>query len=270
MKIYSKYLVLAIVMGILQTLFYSRTNVPILFSDLIFVLSFYKPIFYITAIMEMVAKLIPAFLFQIIYGTYIYRHFCSAGIYFFSRCSNRRKWFLKEALKLYGYSVLYLFTMTSASTAFCLINFEVHFDKGSLYLVICFLIIYSLWYYIAALSINIIAIVAGSQYSFVIIAGVQLILTLMLTIFDTWMPFENNVPMNKIILQLNPISHLVISWHSSKLAYINKLINTWNINFSFNISFAYLGLIALISTVVGINIINNKQFIITNNETGGI
>ena len=43
----------------------------------------------------------PLFVFQVIFATYIYKHFCSASIYFFSRNANRINWFLREVVKIY-------------------------------------------------------------------------------------------------------------------------------------------------------------------------
>lgn len=44
---------------------------------------------------------IPIFVFQILFATNIYKHFCSASIYFFSRNANRIKWYLKEVTNIY-------------------------------------------------------------------------------------------------------------------------------------------------------------------------
>lgn len=270
MKVYFKYLLFAMFYGIFQTLPYLRIGETVVFSDIIFGLSFNKPMFDILYIMDMIMELIPIFLFQILYGTYIYRHFCSASVFYFTRCTNRCKWFLKESIKLYGYIILYLCTLVLSSTFFCTINFGVEFDEGSIHLLCYFLIIFSIWYYITAIIINIIAIMIGSHYSFAIVASVQVLLLLILNIFDTNLPFEENLAVNSHLLKMNPISHLVISWHSSSIPYVNNLINTWNIQFSYFSSIAYLGMIAVIVTIIGGTIINNKQLLVLNRETGGV
>jgi hypothetical protein len=270
MKVYFKYLLFAMFYGIFQTLPYLRVSKTVLFSDIIFGLSFNKPIFHILSIMNMIMDFIPIFLFQILYGTYIYRHFCSASVFYFTRCTNRWSWFLKESIKLYGYIILYLCTLVLSSIVFCMINFGVEFDKGSIHLLCYFFIIFSIWYYITAIIINIIAIMIGSHYSFGIVASVQLLLLLSLDIFENYLPFEENLVANNHLLKINPIAHLVISWHSSSIPYVNNLINTWNIQFSYFSSFAYLGVIAVIITIIGGTIINNKQILVLNRETGGV
>ncbi|OYP33064.1 hypothetical protein CG709_06525 [Lachnotalea glycerini] len=133
-----------------------------------------------------------------------------------------------------------------------------------------FLIIFSVWFYITTISINIISILIGSHYSVAVVLSIQLILVLLLNVFDTCIPFENNLAINIILLKINPISHLVISWHSSKIPYVNKLINLLDINFVYDSSIVYLGLLGVIITMVGCIIINNKQIIYFNRETGGL
>ncbi|MGB8455030.1 MAG: hypothetical protein WCD89_22205 [Anaerocolumna sp.] len=270
MKLYAKYFILAIFWGILQTLFYFRESKIVLFSDIMFVSSFYKPFFFITSIIDMCMNYIPLFLLQIIYGTYIYRHFCITSVYFFSRCANRQVWFIKEAIKLYGYIVVYLLLMIVSGTLFCMVNFRVYFDEGSNYLLFYYMLIFSLWLYITTISINLIAMFIGSNNSTGIIIGVQIILLLLLDVFDSLIPFDNNKIENGRLLELNPISHLVMSWHSSRILSVNQLANILNIDFNFYNSIKYMGTLAIILTIAGCIIIQRVQFIAINKETGGV
>lgn len=254
----------------IQTLFYFRNSKIVLFSDIMFVWSFYKPFFFITSIIDMFMNYIPLLLLQILYGTYIYRHFCSTSVYFFSRCANRQVWFIKEAIKLYFYIVVYLFLMIASGTLFCMVNFGVYFDEGSIYLLFYYILIFSLWLYITTISINLMAIFIGSNNSTGIIIGMQIILLLLLDIFDSWIPFDNNKIVNGSLLELNPISHLVMSWHSSKIFSVNQLINILSIDFSFINSIKYMGTLAIILTITGCVIIQRTQIIAINKETGGV
>ena len=58
-------------------------------------------------ITELLPRYLPLLLFQIFYGTMIYRHFCTASVYFSSRKTNRVKWFLPECAKLWFYAIAY-------------------------------------------------------------------------------------------------------------------------------------------------------------------
>lgn len=270
MKLYAKYFVFSIIWGIIQTMFYFRTDQVVLFSDIMFVFSFYKPSFFITSIIDMVMNYIPLLFIQILYGTYIYRHFCSTSIYFFSRCANRQVWLLKEAIKLYYYIVIYLFCMVASGTLFCMLNFGVYFDEGSIYLLFYYMLIFSLWLYITTLSVNLIAVFIGSSNSASIMIGIQIILLLLLGIFDTWIPIDTNKMTAGSLLKLNPISHLVLSWHNSRIFSVNRLVNILNINFTFHNSMIYMGTLAIILTLIGGVIIQKMQIITINKETGAV
>lgn len=52
-------------------------------------------------------KMAPYFLFELYIGVYLYRHFCTASVYVFSRTIHRTRWYIKECLKICGAGILY-------------------------------------------------------------------------------------------------------------------------------------------------------------------
>lgn len=115
-----------------------------------------------------------------------------------------------------------------------------------------------------------IAVFIGSSNSTGIIVGIQIILLLLLGIFDSWIPFDNDKITNGHLLKLNPISHLVLSWHSSRIFSVNQLSNILDIDFSFHNSMIYMGTLATILTLMGAIIIQRMQIITINKETGDV
>ena len=52
-----------------------------------------QPVYLIMLSLEM----LPFFLFQMLFGIRIYRHYCTASVYFFSRCTYKVRWFVKRS-----------------------------------------------------------------------------------------------------------------------------------------------------------------------------
>lgn len=270
MRLYAKYYLVAIIFGVLQVLYYFRVGNKMLFSELIFISSFYKPDFFMPVAIDMFLDYIPFFIMQILFGTYLYRHFCSGSIYYFSRCKSRVRWFLEEAVKLYGYIILYILAMLLSRIIFCELSFGINYNPGSLNLFIDFFVIYSLWLFITTLLINLIAIGIGSQNSVVIMSGIQGILIFLIQIFDKLLPFDHNPNLYGKLLQINPMSHLVMSWHSSKIDMVNNIGNVLGISFPFSKTILYFGMSSIILIFIGGMIIKRTQFIVVNKETGGV
>ena len=62
------------------------------------------------AMTEMVSfslRLLPAYLFELFFGIMLYRHFCTASIYIFSRYPKRVRWYFRECLALGGGALLF-------------------------------------------------------------------------------------------------------------------------------------------------------------------
>lgn len=208
--------------------------------------------------------------FQIIFGTYIYKHFCTASVYYFSRMNNRISWFIRENIKL----CLICFMYISIITGICCLaggafnNFR--FDKNVLIILCYHLCIQSLWLFATTLLVNVLSILFGSSISFSIIYSVQMTFLLFFSIFKSYFQFDRGNVGRKInILKLNPISHLVLKWHSSRLQKINSKINVLNIDFKLSESVVFFVVISIIVFISGCIIVKRQELIYINRETGG-
>lgn len=267
MKIYTKYLIAGIILGILCICGNLIRNDNINMSQII-LYSAMGLIEYFPSYAEQAMQFfIPLLLFQILYGTYIYRHFCSAGVYFFSRKKRRESWFLKETGKLYLYVFLYCFLFIMSGIISTVIVCNVHFDYPSLILAIYYLLIYSLYLFTFTLMINVIAIAAGSRIGFIVAASIEVLgMGFYLTLGNIISDEADIIGKYIWTLKINPFAHLIFNMHSSKLASVNNIINIKGINFDLNQSVIYFFTLSVITIFIGYFIVKKREFIINNRE----
>ncbi len=270
MSTYLKCIITSLLWGVLESLFYLRLNEKIILSDIIFQFSFLKKYIETPYIIDMTIKFLPYLIFQILFGTCIYKHFCSASNYYFSRCINRTKWLLREAFLLYTYVLIFLFCMLAGGVMVTVITNELIFDLESIILLLYYLIIYSLWLYLTTLLINIIAVRFNSSVAFIAIAGLEMGCIFSLVLWENVLPLQDSpfIDRNFLFLQLNPVAHLVLAWHSSFIEKLNMRINIYYQSFDLNISVVLFLLLSIIVTVVGCIVVKRKDLIIANNESG--
>lgn len=272
MKMYIKGIATSIFFGCFQTLFYLESSEAISLSDIIFQFSFLKEFIQTPYIVDIALRFLPYFVFQMLFGTFIYQHFCSASIYYFSRCGNRITWLLREALSLYCNTLVYLSCLIAGGVITARVTHTVIFDIESLVLLFYYLLIYSFWLYLTALLINVLAVKFNSSTAFIMTAGIETACIFLLTLWEKILPLDNSkfAGRNLILFKLNPISHLVLSWHSSFYEKLNIKINIYSISYDLNLSAALFMVLSILVTVVGCIIVRRKELIVSNNETGGI
>lgn len=278
---YIKCITVSAMWGIFTSLTYLGTSGEFFFSDIIFQFSLPTITVNLIFVIEMSLRYFPFLIFQILFGTYIYKHFCSASVYYFSRCQNRVKWFLKEALSLYPLALLYILTMVVIGVIIVGINNNIIFDKESFILLLYYLLIHSLWLYSTSLLINILAIKFESSLAYSIVAGIQLTFLGMLLLWDEVLPLHDtyNLERNARLLQLNPIAHLVLPWRSSMIDAVNIRINEYldffmidwsKISFELNNSVLLFTIVSILIVIFGLIIVKKHELISIEMETGGI
>ena len=161
--------------------------------------------------------------------------------------------------------------MLLSGTIILIFNIPLNFDKISLVILCYYLLIHSLYLYFTTLLINILSIKLSSSGGFGIIAGCQIAC---LTVFAIWEKRlftgqENSLNRDTRILKCNPLSHLVLKFHSSNIDSLNNKINSLGICFDLNYSVILFFIITLIVILFGCLTIKNQNFIVTNKETGG-
>lgn len=266
-----KSLLIAIVCGILSGIPFLYTGEVTSLLDVINKLSFSE--FYIDAtyIAKFFVWYFPLMIFQIVWGTYIYRHFCTASVYYFSRLKNRITWFAGEIPKLYLYILLYLTVLLVSCMLPMLLFRGIVVDSNSIIILIYYYVIQSLWLYITTMLINILSIKWGSSIGFVLVSGVQIFFIGMFAPLQSILNFDvpENLEFKSRILKLNPISHLVLNWHSSSVSELNGEINKFDILFDLNESVVLFLFLSVIVSIIGCFVVKRQEFITINRETGG-
>ncbi len=270
MKYYVRFLLIAVLFGILGVGFFLKSNSTIYLSDIILNLGFNVADYYIPYILPITERYIPLLVFQVVYGTFIYRRFCSASVYFFSRHCNRTIWLLKETIKLYLLGVAYLILLVFSGVLSTSLFSSFNIDSVSIPLGIYYVLIYSLFLLVTTLGINILSILFTSNVSFVITEGVILFAIAGFTILGNYFTEDELAGKYVCLIKINPFSHLVLKFHSSKIENLNYLINEKGILFDLNNSLFLFFIATLLVISFGCIVVNRHDFIESNKETGGI
>ncbi len=224
-----------------------------------------------TAMIEFIIYYFPMLIFQAIMGTYIYRHFCSASVYYFSRVQCRIRWYVREAATLFYMVVIYLIIVVAITAAIAALGGGVSITYDSVILFIYYIIIHSLWLYSFTLLINVLSVKCGSTNAFACNLGFQALCMLYFVVLKNYLEFSdvNNIGGRVVALKINPISHIVLHWHSSMFDSVNEKLNSFAIDFDLNESVIVCLCIAVAISVTSGIIIKNQELIVINRESGG-
>lgn len=269
MKYYLRFLFVAFFWGILNSISMSYGD-HTTFSSIVLNEGFGNTVLVISDAGNFFLWYFPLLFFHVFFGTYIYRHFCSACIYFFSRCCSRTQWFLKECGILYVFSLLYVVILIVSGTLVVGLQTNVTFDKESWVILVYYLLIHSLFLFFTTLCINLISILISNSNGFIYVEGI--LLFCIATFFVVGQEYYHSMPADSPhqgLIQWNPISHIIFSIHSSSMESVNKLINRNGLDFDLNISVALFAILILFAIIGGVIAVNKYNFMDSNQENGG-
>ena len=269
---YFRYALLGLIMGILFSAVHFETVDSFNFSYLILKQSFSEYTIspdnaaYFDKIL---LCYFPSIIFQIFAGTEIYSHYCTGAVYFFSRCTKRVSWYLKEIYFIYLQAIIYILFYVTGNVLLNLIFHKIIFDFTSLKLLIYFVLIFTLWNFIFSLLINIASLYLKSNGGFIFSVSLQIFIISLYVVFQEKLNkiYEGNITAQNILKAI-PFSHLIIPWHSSKIEDIDNLINIYDISFDLNYSVIYLLITALIISLFGAILVQKTDFIFSDKEKG--
>lgn len=230
-------------------------------ANIVLDFSFASAEYYMAYITEITYWYIPILMSHFLFGTSIYKHFCSASVYYFSRTSKRKRWYCIESLKLYANILIYLTLLLGSSVCLPLLSGKLQsISATDMIFLLYYLAIHSMYIFITSELINIISIFSSSNIGFAIIE------LLCLTSFGLYsvtgeLFSENFIMQHTGIIRFNPACHLIIDIHSSQFECINILINKKNIDFQLSESLISLGLTAVMVMIIGSFIIQNTDII---------
>ncbi|SKA65686.1 hypothetical protein SAMN02745111_01167 [Eubacterium uniforme] len=218
---------------------------------------------------EVFLRFMPLLVFNVVYGIYIYRHFCCASVYFFTRTDNRIKWFIKEVVSLSVHAFIYLLMYALCGIiAICLFS-KPQFSKEVVYLLGYYLLVYTLFLSITTLAINIVSILFNSSVG---VLTCESVLFFAITILMFWGERYEKTHIKKIdlfTLRLNPIANIMFALHTCKNKSVNKYINELNNSFPIEFTIAYFTAVLVLFVIIGSIIVHKKEFIVNDMEDLG-
>ena len=158
-------------------------------------------------------RLLPFLVFQALAGISFYRHYCTASVYIFSRMPNRLRWYAKECALLALETLLYQALMLAAAIGVAAARWTVTDVAHGLPVLLCHLLIWSLWTFAFTLGVNLLAIFVGSSTAFAALAAVQMVCISALIVLNR---LEDNPALAQLVKRVNPITCLILSWQTSR------------------------------------------------------
>jgi len=256
--------------GILSIVFINPYDGRILVSEAILQLSGSSGAFPLTPafkdLISFTIRMLPDYMFELYIGIELYRHFCTASVYVFSRTPNRSRWYIREVLEVavavFGYQIIKIFAAMSVT----FLRYQIEPDHFGFFLLVFHIIVYSLWVFNVSLLINLISIKYGSNNAFIWIVGIQIFMTALLELVQI---FESNLTLTKIFLNVNPIAHLVVGWHTGTIKELKNSLEVTYIRLDFKVTLVTMLAISIFSVIVGMYLVSQHEFLILNaNEEG--
>lgn len=122
--------------------------------------------------------------FNLFFGTTIYREFADNGVYLFTRIRDRKKWFFKKAMKIVFYSGIYSLLYLIVTLCLCMIH------KGQLLSWSVVPIFVLMWFALSVVTIlttmiiNFFSIFHGEQVGFIVGYSVFIVFIMLALNFD--------------------------------------------------------------------------------------
>lgn len=216
-------------------------------------------------LMSFIMCLLPAFLFELYAGILLYRHFCTASIYVFSRYPRRVKWYLREVGSLGNMVCIFQLTLLAAVVVVTVIRWDLQIDSGGIVLFLYHFLIQSLWTYIMALSINLLAVFLGSSAAYAAVTCIQLACVVLFYVADQAVRHSEGLSYGGLLVW-NPMAHLVLAWHNSEIEAVGKVLKPECMGAKLNHSLILFFILGVVVTAAGAVIIKNHELLVSDSE----
>lgn len=224
--------------------------------------------FSFTDLAAFIMRLFPQFIFELYAGIMLYRHFCTASVYVFSRYPHRVKWYIREIGHLGGAVCIFHLILLAVTIITTAGRYELQIDSAGIVLTAYHFCLHALWVYAMTLSVNLLAIYCGSSTAYSFVISVQVICTVLLSLMDWLVRYYDGKLSYGNVIKWNPIAHLVLSWHSSDMEHVNQVLTSPYLQVDLKGSLIMFLLLGMIITFVGMFIIKEYDLLISDLETG--
>lgn len=263
MKIYGRYLFIAFIWGCIFSLYGAMyTNGTFSLQQLAVDISFgIMSACNRIIVVVLLERMVPYIIFIVLFSTYIYQHFCYSSVYFFSRCTKRWQWFIREQLKLLAYALTYMIFMITGRIFPYVFYHKFSIDMTGIKTICIIAGIFSIWLFTASSIGNTLSILIGGLKGVICTIGI-----IILSVFSLMWTDTNNMTKKEIIkLRMNYNSVLVFDWH--KYGNITTSgTSCLHTNFKYASSYIFAIGVMLAVIVTGIYIINRADIISESRE----
>lgn len=248
MKFYLKLIGIAVVCGMIGIVGYAPFEVELTIINIMGYFSMEQITAHLSAITNIPYRFMPYIFFQIFFGVYIYKHFCTASIYYFSRNTKRTLWYIKQLGQVMLYCVLYLLILQLSAILSGICVTHVVYDVGMWKNLIYYLVIYSLYLFASTVMINILSIRFNNIVGFVVVELINAY---------SWVTFgmvgqyisetRGGNYLTTLIMRYNIFSYLVFGIQESTMNYVTCIL----VNL----------VLAIVVALLGIFVVNKYEFV---------
>lgn len=229
----------------------SRGNIPMDFS--------------MNELLLLTMRMVPDYLMEMYLGTMLYKHFCTASVYVFSRYPKRVKWYFREACFISLRVLLYQVILISAVVLMSSYRVRVIYDMTGIVLLLYHCVLKYIWILCVVVCINLLAIFWGSDRAFLTITGLQIFL---ISTLGAVGHLEKEV--RGRWLWWNPMARMVIGWQDSCLSLLEGALNPPFSGLKMEDSIILLAAQCMIILIIGAISINRYDLLWSNAEEGEI
>lgn len=206
-------------------------------------------------LVDLAMRLMPSVIMETFLGIALYRHFCTASVYVFSRCTDRIKWYWREMLSVGMDVFIFQGVVMAAVIITAALRYQIEVDVPGIYLLVCHFVIYTLWSYSIVVLMNLVALGFGSSLSFTAVMTIQSILIVLLGA-------------GRVFLRFNPAARLVLGWQKSLVPVVDKMQTSAYGNFYLEESLLVLAIINIVILIIGASIVKRHDLLISDSEIG--
>lgn len=220
-------------------------------------------------LLEYSARQVPCILFELYIGTNLYRHFCTASVYVFSRTTDRLGWYRRECLSIAALALVFQAALLGSALTVALLRYTVVWDATGAQMFAAHAALYFLWTFAMTLLTNLLAMGAGSELAFASVFGGQAVGITLLIFLEL---LENNLPLYSVYMNINPIARLILGWHTFAVEACEANGDFWQTVYaelSLPVSFLYLAAVAALITAGGAVLVQKHDLLAADAEFGG-
>ena len=223
---------------------------------------------YYGAVVDFGFLMLPFFLYQFYGGIQLYRQFCVASVYIFSRTTDRVKWYFGELWGMCkGLLVLQVF-LQGTTLLVAALRWDVVWTREGWILLGVHVLLFTLWTFAMALGVNLLALLWGSSTGFLAVFAIQ---AGMLAALCLGQGLEPPSPFLDRLMLLDPISRLVLGWQSGGAFELESALPAeYGHVLTLSGSLMLLGAMTVAVVALGLVVIQKKDILVSNLETGGV